>query len=850
MNYLYKPLCSLFVLLVWSIIGNAQTRWTNIGPGGGSDLHFLEVHPDNADIIYAGGDIEGIFKTSDRGTSWTNINDNLAQSLYGGDVYWINDIVLAPDDYQTVYIATGVGLFRSTTGGGNWELLYPEVIDNEDAQRMIGSVAIDSNNSQHIFIGLGNSADGSWGDFEPWPNDADYSGVYRSTNGGSSWEALTFPMTDGASVHSIVMNPNNSDQVILASTDGIYQSNNGGDAWSASNTGLPHTNAHQMIGRYYHGQFALYLSMKTVGDVSDSTTFAGGLFRSTDFGATWTDMTGNLPQYDRYDHLFYDYWKFDVNPLNPDVVVIGPTRGSGYEDPAIYITRNSGGEWEYLHTPFSMGGWIESDWFWDPYIFDIKYAPSDTNQLVSCTDQVDMSHDGGQTWSESYATAVGDAWHGHGLELMNTETVAFDPNNSDVMYVGYDDMGLFRSDDHSDSFHRLDPHQDPDIGSLSDVDAVKDICVDHDNGDLYISRFQGSQGGYDAGYSSGGITLSNDRGATQTDITGDLPHGRSDLILDQISGSPGDRTLYAAIYLHGVYKTTDSGSNWTGINTGLSSGAAQVWVIAIDPNDADMLYLGLNRWGAGEQSLYKSTDGGLQWNLVTNFPSGDVLMIYVDRFSTVYASYADNFEWNYSGALARSSDGGNSWEEILDHPRVIDVQLHPQYDNVLLATGQQWYKYDNTGMGGAIYLSTNNGASWDKISGGVAHTFFNFARFDPSNPQQIYAGTAGGGLWKGKNVPTATGDETTIPNRFAVEQNYPNPFNPATTLDYTLPDRSQVQITLYNIRGEKVSTLINRFQNAGHHSVRMNLADYPTGIYLVRFKTPEYQTSVKITLLK
>ncbi|MCF7805977.1 MAG: T9SS type A sorting domain-containing protein [Candidatus Marinimicrobia bacterium] len=827
----------------------SQVTWENIGPGGGSDLHFMEVHPENADIIYIGGDIMGIFKTTDGGESWTNINGNLAQSLYGGDVYWMNDIVLDPADPQTIYIATSVGLFRSTTGGGNWEMLYPDVIDNEDAPRSVGTVAMDST-KYRMFIGLGNAASGSWGDFEQTPNGADYWGVFRSVGAGDSWKELSVGLADGAHIHSIVIHPDDPNKVILSSTDGIYKSTNGGDTWSPSNTGLPHTDALQMIGRHYWEQYGLYLSIKTHGTPGDSTTFQGGLFMSTDFGDTWTDITGNLPTYDRWDNLFYNYWKFDVNPKNPEMIVTGMTQGSGYEDPGLYITWDLGNEWEYMASAHTMGGWLESDWHWDPYIFGIKYSPSDTSRLTSIGIQVDMSDDGGWTWGQKYAADVDGAWHGNGLELMNTETVAFDPSDPDVVYVGYDDMGLFRSDDAGYSYHRLDPHQDPDIGNLSDVDAVKDIRVDIENGDLYISRYQGSQGGYDEGFSSGGIVYSDDMGATQTDITGDLPNGRSDLVLDQQSGSPGNRTLYAAIYHHGVYKSTNSGGTWSAVNTGLGSDAELVWEIAIDPNNSDVLYLGLNHWGAEEKSLYKTTDGGANWSLVSDFPAGDVMAVYVDRTSTVYASNTDNFEWNYAGALARSADGGDTWEDILDHSRVIDVQLHPIYDNVLLAAGQQWYKYDNTGKGGALYLSDDNGTTWDVISHEVAHTFFNAARFNPHEPQEVYATTAGGGMWRSSNVPVSVMDETELPTGFTVSQNYPNPFNPVTYISFTVPVRTWVTIAAYNLRGAEIGRLVDSVMSPGEYTVPFDGSDLASGIYLYTIKAGGYQHTKRMLLIK
>ncbi|MCF7842130.1 MAG: T9SS type A sorting domain-containing protein, partial [Lentisphaeria bacterium] len=785
--------------------------------------------------------------------SWVSINDNLAQSHYGADAYWVNDIVINPVNHESVYIATSVGLFRSLTGGGNWELLYPTIIEDEEDPRVVGTVAIDPADDQVIYTGLGNSAVGSWADFEPFANDLDFSGVFKSTNGGVSWTECPVGFPPGTAVHSIVIHPNSPSHVILASTNGIFRSTNAGDTWMATNANLPHTNAYQMIGVLDGSTFHLYLSLKTLGTIGDSTSFSGGLYHSSDFGENWTDITGNLPTYDPYEGVFYDYWKFDVNPLDPAIILTGPTRGSGFEAPGIYKTTNGGSTWTMVHTAFTSG-WLDPDWFWERYIYGIKFAPTDTSRITTCLDQVDQSNDGGMTWSQKYTYAQNGAWHGAGLELMNTEVVAFDADDPDIMYVGYDDMGLFRSDDGGYSYYRLDSHQDPTIGNLTDIDAVKDIQIDPVNGEAYISRYQGSQGGLNQDFSSGGIVFSNDHGNTQTDITGSLPRGRSDLVLDGQSGSPGNRTLYTAIYHHGVYKSANSGGSWDPINTGLGTNAAYAWEIAIDPNDSQTLYLGLNSMGAEIPGLYKSSDGGAGWNLLTSFPAGDVLTVYIDDSSTVYAAISDNFDWNYTGGLYRSNDDGVSWELILPHSRVIDVQRHPTDEDILLVAGQPWYRAG--GDGGRLYFSTDNGTTWNIISSGMGHTFFNFARFNPHNPDQILAGTAGGGLWRGSLQPTHTvHSETAVPARIILEQNYPNPFNPTTTISYHLLEPGYVTLAIYRLDGTLIRSLITGWQDKGSFSVRWNGTDntgkkVSSAVYLYRLETPNHQQVRKLILLK
>ncbi|NQT25007.1 T9SS type A sorting domain-containing protein [candidate division KSB1 bacterium] len=829
----------ILFLFAFTLQGYAD-NWQNVGPGAGSDLHFLAVQPDNADIIYAGGDIEGLFKTTDGGVTWQCINNNLAHEQYSAGVYWINDIVIDPVNYQHIYSCTGEGLFRSLNGGQSWDLLYPSEIVTEDDPREVCTLAVNPSDADNLLLGLGDGADGSEADFNPFPPFDGETGLFQSTDGGAFWNPSGTGISDGAVIHCIVFNPQNVDQVIAATTKGVYRSDNGGTSWSPKTTGLPHTNCHRMEGYLYpDNQFALILSMKVLGAPGNASSFSGGLFRSTDFGDAWVDITSNLPKYDPYDHLFYDYWKFDAHPTDPDIIYTGTVRGSGYEEPGLYATFNGGASWDWMHMQHE-GGWLDTLWFWDPYFYDIKVCPSEPDRLVACLDWVETSDDRGTTWTQRYTTSSNGTWQGNGLELMNTDAIGFDPSDPDRFYVGYDDMGLFRSDDGGISYFRLDPAQDPTIGSLTEVDGVKDIVVDPVNGDLYISRWQGSQGGHDEGYTAGGIVFSDDLGNNVSDISNGLPKGRCDLVMDLQIGTPGNRTLYCAVFNHGVYKTTNSGGVWTAINGNLGGEASKVWEIAIDPTDSQTLYLGLNAWGEGGQNLYKSNTGGQIWNVVGTFPEGDVLAITVDKEGTVYASQTDNFDWNYTGGLYRSINGGDSWTQINDHSRVIDIQIHPTDANVLLSTGQQWYKPMEAGA--RLDLSTDGGDTWEDISGGMGHTFFNFARFDPHNPDRIFVGTAGGGLWMIDNAMTQVDQNHAALDDFILYPNYPNPFNPSTTIQYDLKESSFVTVKILNINGEEVITLMEGEQTSGVKTLAWNGTNQSghsvgSGIYFCHLRT-------------
>jgi photosystem II stability/assembly factor-like uncharacterized protein len=739
---------AFLILTLLSPLHATDLDWRNIGPGGGSDLHFLAIHPENADIMYVSGDIEGAFKSTDGGNTWRNINGNLAHGRYGGDAYFTNDIVIDPTNHDRVYLPTSTGLFVSETGADTWTLLYPDTIATEDDAVSVATVAVDPTDANRLFAGLGNGADGSEADFAPFAAYDGPTGLLISTDKGSTWQTADVGMPAGNVIHSVVINPTDTQQIFLSTTSGIYQSSDGGTVWQSVNTGLPHTNCHRLVGRDFDGTFFLVLTVKVLGTAGDASSHSGGIYRSSDAGATWTNITGNLPTYDVDAELFYDFWQFDVNPTDADNIYAATVRGSGFEVPGIYATWDGGVSWDHLYTP-AEGGWMDPAFFGDPYAFALKIAPSNPSRVVITGDRVDLTDDGGDTWIQKYTDAVGNAWKGRGIELMNTDGIAFDPQNAQSYYIGYDDMGLFRTDDGGESYTRLDPKQDPEIGAVTAADGVKDIVVDPESGELYITRWQGSQGGLNDNYARGGMVYSSDRGQSVTDRSAGLPQGRGDLIMLPGVGSAGQRTLINAVFHHGIYRSSDSGLTWMASDDGLGTDADKGWELAVDPTDPARIYLGLNHRGAARSGLYRSTDSGLSWSVLSNFPEGDVQCVYVDAASTVYASITDNFDWSTEGGLYRSMDGGNSWTMINDHPRVVDLDIDPNDANRLLATGQAWYRPSS--RDGELLLSEDGGTTWEIISTGVAHTFFNFGRFDTRRGQtELLAGTAGGGLWSAR----------------------------------------------------------------------------------------------------
>ncbi|MCK5683288.1 T9SS type A sorting domain-containing protein, partial [bacterium] len=94
------------------------------------------------------------------------------------------------------------------------------------------------------------------------------------------------------------------------------------------------------------------------------------------------------------------------------------------------------------------------------------------------------------------------------------------------------------------------------------------------------------------------------------------------------------------------------------------------------------------------------------------------------------------------------------------------------------------------------------------------------------------------------------GSDKVIPSHFMLRQNYPNPFNAATVISYDIPNESQVILTVYDIKGRKLKTLVNKRQNPGYYSIRWNDPTLPSGLYFYSIKSLSFKQTKKMLYLK
>jgi len=103
---------------------------------------------------------------------------------------------------------------------------------------------------------------------------------------------------------------------------------------------------------------------------------------------------------------------------------------------------------------------------------------------------------------------------------------------------------------------------------------------------------------------------------------------------------------------------------------------------------------------------------------------------------------------------------------------------------------------------------------------------------------------------EGRGIVTSIESEIKLPEEYILYQNYPNPFNPETTIEFSLPERSDVKITLVNILGQAIKEIVNNNYSAGLHQVKLNASDLSSGVYFYKLEAGSFVTAKKLILMK
>ncbi|MFA8344463.1 MAG: T9SS type A sorting domain-containing protein, partial [Rhodothermaceae bacterium] len=120
-----------------------------------------------------------------------------------------------------------------------------------------------------------------------------------------------------------------------------------------------------------------------------------------------------------------------------------------------------------------------------------------------------------------------------------------------------------------------------------------------------------------------------------------------------------------------------------------------------------------------------------------------------------------------------------------------------------------------------------------------------------TSDNRIFAGHYKGKISANKMLLTSIDDKiNNIITGYSINQNYPNPFNPTTTIEYIIPEESFVTLTVYNVLGKKVATLVNKIQKSGNYKINFDAANLASGVYFYKIKAGSYSDTKRMLLIK
>ncbi len=689
-----------------------------IGPAvTGGRVHDIEAVPTNPSTLYVAAASGGLWRSTNQGHTWTNLTDHLPVSTFG-------DVALAPSDPSIVYAGTGEqnnrqstswgnGVYRSTDGGDSWNHM------GLAETRHIGKVEVDPRDPDVVFVAaLGNL----------WAPSQER-GVFRSTDGGATWDKVLFVDAQTGAV-DLVMDPQNPD-VMYAATyqrlrrawgfngggpgSGVYKTSDGGNSWTELTNGIPAEDK---------GRIGLAISASSpnvlnalIQTGSSSTT---GTYRSEDGGESWTRVNelNVRPMY--YSEIFID-------PTNPNRVYTMATSSHRSEDGGRTFTEIA------VRPTYDVGVHADQHALWiDPNDSDHIYMGGDAGLHESFDAGVTFRKLNNFPISQFYAIGVdmADPYNVYGGLQDNHSFVGPSQNrrwigivNDDWQQVGFGD-GMYWQPNPFDvtqaygtsndgSYFRLDTR----TGDMLDISPEPPPGEEEYRFD-WTSPIAASRHDPNTVYAAGNrLFISRDRGSSWS-RTVDLSKqvDRDTLSLMGVRGS--DMTISA-----------NDGTGSYGEATTLSE----------SPVDAMVLWVGMD-----DGNLQVTRDGGETWTEVSGNVPGLPGGTYVSRVTAsstgrgvAYATFDAHRDGDFTPYVFRTDDFGENWMALhqgLPSGSVNVIVEHPDNPTVLFL-----------GTEHAAFASTDAGESWAKIPN-LPTTAYDDLVVHPRD-KDLVLGTHGRGIW-------------------------------------------------------------------------------------------------------
>ncbi len=449
-------------------------------------VNRLIMHPDDDNTLYA-ATTNGVYKTTDGGNNWDNINPVV-----------LKDLEFKPGNPETMYgsnYSSSTKIYKSTNGGVNWTESL-----SLSAQRI--ELAVTQDDNSIVYAVVSNSNSGLKGIYKSTDSGDSYNLVYDTKNllgwassgydsGGQGWYDLT-----------IAADPNHADTLFVGGIN-TWRSTDGGENWHLVShwwgDGVPAVHADKHVLEFRNGTSVLF-------EGND-----GGIYKSTDNGETWTDLTNGM--------VISQIYKTGTAQSVSNVVI------NGLQDNGTKMYDQ--GYWADV-----MGG--------DGMDCMIDYTTENTQYGSQYYGALYRTYN---RWGSSSSIAPSSAGDGAWVTPM-----AMHPTDNETIYAGFAD--LFKSEDQGDNWTK--------ISNVSSYYKIRSMEISSSNTDyIYMADL------YD-------IWRTTDGGSSWTEITNNLPSASTITNIEIKNDDPEKVWVSLGNYsADKVYKSTDGGASWTNVSTGL-----------------------------------------------------------------------------------------------------------------------------------------------------------------------------------------------------------------------------------------------------------------------------------------
>jgi photosystem II stability/assembly factor-like uncharacterized protein len=680
-------------------------EWRHIGPFRGGRSCAVTGVAGKPHLFYFGSTGGGVWKSENAGQSWENISDG----YFGGS---IGAIAVSDYDPNVIYVgggektvrgnvSFGYGVWKSLDAGKSWEQMGLK------KSRHISRIRIHPRNPDIAYAAV-------LGDLY---TSSEERGVYRTTNGGQSWEKVLFANADAGAV-DLLLDPNNP-RVIYASTWRVrrtpYSLESGGEGsalWRSTDGGDHWENLMDMEGM---PKGTIGIIGIAVSPVNSERIWAiieaekGGVFRSDDGGEKWTRINESRALRQRawyYSRIYADTQDEDVvyvvnvryhkskdggKTFKPYVAPHGdhhdlwiapedPSRMIIGDDGGAQVTADGGKNWTTYHNqPTAQFYRVTTDNHF-PYRI---YAAQQDNSTIRIAHRTDGSAITEKDWE---STAGGESAH-----------IAIDPLNNDIVYGGSYGGYLTRYNHQTKERRAINVWPDNPMGYGAEGMKYRFqwnfpiFFSPHDPKKLYAA--------------SNHLHMSTDEGASWKIISPDL--SRNDPSKLGSSGGPITKdntgveyycTVFAALespYEEGllwagsddglIHLSRDGGENWTNVTPAQLPEWSMINSVEADPFNKGGLYVAATRYKLGDYKpyLYHTTDYGKSWTLIVNG-------IADEHFTRALRADPVVEGLLYAGTesgMYISHNNGKSWHSFqLNLPIVPITDLHIKGDDLIAAT--------------------------------------------------------------------------------------------------------------------------------------------------------------------